>query len=240
MKKIAFIILFSFLLISYIDPYTIKRISDANFRYEFYTTTKENNIKNNRIFYWFKGGLIHSTQGGFSGELLHGEFKKHYHSNQLAESGKFKKGLKIKLWKTWHKNGNIETTQNWSDGLQAGTYTRYNENKVLVEKGSYNFGKKNGKWIDFIKKDTVFFKNGELYIPKPKLTKEEKKTLKEKEKKEKELNKSNNHKKKSNPDLNKNKEKTTKTKKAKTEKVEKKDNFCKRIFGKKSKNDKSS
>ena len=29
------------LLVSFTDPYSIKRISDANFRYEFYTSTKE-------------------------------------------------------------------------------------------------------------------------------------------------------------------------------------------------------
>jgi hypothetical protein len=246
MKKIIATLFIFFLLTAFSDPYTIKRISDANFRYEFYTTQKENNVKNNRLYYSFKGGSVHATQGGFSGELLNGLYKKHFHSNQLAESGKFKKGLKVKLWKTWHENGNIETIQRWSDGLQTGTYYRYDENSVLVEKGNYKFGKKNGKWIDLIKKDTLIYKSGKIYTPKPTLTKEEKKVLKEEKKKQKELkkaaakekekSKTNNKQKVSTKD----KQKATKDKTPKNEKTVKKENFFKRLFGKKTKNDKSS
>lgn len=238
MKKIIATLFIFFLLTAFSDPYTIKRISDANFRYEFYTTQNDNNIKDNRFYFWFKGGAVHSTQGGSSGELLHGLYKKYFHSNQLAESGKFKKGLKVKLWKTWHENGNIETIQRWSDGLQTGTYYRYDENSVLVEKGNYKFGKKNGKWIDLIQKDTLIYKNGKIYTPKPKLTKEEKKVLKEEKKKQKELKKAaakEKEKIKTND-----KQKATKDKTPKNEKTVKKENFFKRLFGKKTKNDKSS
>lgn len=93
-----------FLLGSFTPPNLKKRITDTEFRYEFYTTKKEVSAKQDRLYYWFKGGAIHSSEYGVSGELLDGEFEKFYLNNQLAEKGEFKKGLKEGLWKTWHCN----------------------------------------------------------------------------------------------------------------------------------------
>ena len=85
------------LLVSFTDPYSIKRISDANFRYEFFTSTKEVKPKVAKVYFWFKGGAVHSATSGVSGQVLNGNFKKFYHSNQLAEEGNFKYGLKVGL-----------------------------------------------------------------------------------------------------------------------------------------------
>ena len=171
-------LLSTFLLISFSDPYTIKRISDANFRYEFYTTNKKIKPKDNKIYYWFKGGLIHNTQSGMAGELLQDKFVKMYHSNQLAEQGTFKKGLKIGFWKTWFTNGMVETTQKWSNGLQSGDFFRYNESGLVIEKGSFKSGRKHGLWIDYIKKDTVIYKRGLVFVKKTNSIKKEDKIKK--------------------------------------------------------------
>lgn len=171
--------LLAILLVSFSDPYTIKRISDLNFRYEFYTTEKKVNPRTNKIYFWFKGGLIHNSQAGISGELLHDKFIKMYHSNQLAEQGEFKNGLKVGLWKTWHPNGVIQTTQHWNNGLKSGKYFRYDENGMVAEKGSYYGGIMTGKWIDYEKKDTLTYKRGAVFIKKTKLSKVEKFKLKQ-------------------------------------------------------------
>ena len=164
---------------SFSDPYTIKRISDANFRYEFYTTNKIIKPKENKMYYWFKGGLIHNAQAGMAGELLQDKFLKMYHNNQLAEQGKFKKGLKVGLWQTWFANGTVETIQKWKNGLQSGEFFRYNESGLIIEKGKFIKGKKHGAWINFIKKDTLVYKGGAVFIKKVKLSKEEKIRIKE-------------------------------------------------------------
>ena len=200
---------------SFSDPYTIKRISDANFRYEFYTTAKKIKPKTNKIYYWFKGGLIHNTQSGMTGELLHDKFIKMYHSNQLAEQGTFKKGLKIGLWKTWFTNGMVETTQKWRNGLQSGKFFRYDENGFLIEKGSFNCGKKHGSWINYIKKDTVVYKEGVVFVKKEKLSVAEKAKIKS-IKKEAKIQKSKD---KESPKTSENKSKEN--------------SFFKRLFGKK-------
>ncbi len=208
--------------VSFSDPYTVKRISDVNFRYEFYTTNKNVKPRINKTYYWFKGGAIHNAQSGIAGELLHDKFVKMYNSNQLAEQGQFKKGLKIGLWRTWHPNGIVETNQNWNSGLKSGMFYKYDENGNLIEKGSYNGDKKHGKWIDFVKKDTIEYKNGDVYIKKIKLSKEKKIELKEANKKAKESKKG---------DL--------KSKKTTNTNETSKTSFFKRLFSKKNKSKKT-
>jgi antitoxin component YwqK of YwqJK toxin-antitoxin module len=167
LSKIIFLFL-GITLLSFSDPYTIKRISDVNFRYEFYTTKKTLKPKQDKIYYWFKGGVIHNAQSGIAGELLHDEFLKFYHSNQLAEQGKFNDGLKKGLWKTWHPNGILETTQNWSSGFKSGDYKRFDEKGNLLEKGRYGDNKKQGKWINYLSNDTTEYRRGLIYLKKTK------------------------------------------------------------------------
>lgn len=168
----------TFLLVSFSDPYSIKRISDQDFRYEFYVTNKTITPKVNKVYYWFKGGSIHSAQGDFGGDLLNEVFLKTYHSNQIAEKGNFKNGLKVGIWKTWHPNGSIESTQKWTKGLRTGMYYKYDENGLVAETGCYKNDKKQGKWYDFVKKDTVNYNNGVPALKKQKISKLDKLTLK--------------------------------------------------------------
>lgn len=206
------------------DPYERKRITDKEYRYEFYITSKKVKPKENLEYFWFKGGLIHNAQSGTAGDLLNGSFVKFYHSNQLAEKGTFKKGLRTKEWKTWYTNGKLSSIQNWSSGIKSGSFTYFDEDGNITETGKYRNGRKTGKWINFIKKDTTMFKRGEVVIPKPKKVKKQK-NKKEKQGKEgkvkKEKNKKNN--KENNPTQNQ------------TQDTVKKKGFFKRLFSKKSK-----
>lgn len=161
------------------DPYLVKRTSDNNFRYEFYTTDKKVTARKNKTYFWFKGGAVHYAESGIGGLLLDGKFTKMFHSNQLAEQGYFENGLKKGTWKTWYSNGTIETTQYWSGGLRVGSYYRYSQAGEVLEAGNYRNNKRHGKWIDHVKKDTVEFRRGNVFVKKQKLTKEEKLKFKE-------------------------------------------------------------
>lgn len=166
-KALHLIYLFiPFFLWSFEDPYTVKRISDKEFRYEFYTVKNNVHPKKDKIYFWFKGGAIHQAQYGVSGELLHGKYIKYFHSNQMAEQGYFKKGLKNGIWKTWYKNGILESVQKWHNGLPNGYSNRYSEDGNLIQKGVFSNGLKKGMWVDFLKKDTTYFKKGMVYNPK--------------------------------------------------------------------------
>ncbi|TRW90126.1 toxin-antitoxin system YwqK family antitoxin [Flavobacterium sp. GT3R68] len=220
---------------SFSDPYTIKRISDANFRYEFYTTDKKIKPKSNKIYYWFKGGAIHNAQAGATGMLLNDKFLKMYHSNQLAEQGEFKNGLKVGLWKSWHPNGTIQTTQYWDNGFRTGLYYRYDENGAEVEKGNYRSDKKHGQWVDYAKKDTVVYKRGTVFVKKPKLSKAQKAALKIEKKKASEAKKVLKETEKNQKAVAKANKKTSKPAKGSKEASDKpkKENFFKRLFSKK-------
>ncbi len=171
-------ILLAFVLLSFGDPYTIKRISDKDFRYEFYTTNKKIKPKTAKTYYWFKGGLIHEAQGGIAGDLLDDKFTKMYHSNQLAEQGQFKEGLRVGLWKTWHQNGVLATTLSYSKGLRCGKYFRYDENGNLVENGKFSSDLKTGKWTNAESKEITTYKKGVIVKQKETFTKSEKYRIK--------------------------------------------------------------
>lgn len=242
-----FYIILTLVLVSFNDPYLVKRISDANYRYEFYTTDKDVHPKKDRMYYWFKGGLIHNAQSGISGELLHGKFIKSFHSNQLAEQGSFRNGLKVGVWKTWYPNGILESKQNWSNGIKSGKFYHYDDTATLLESGSYTNNMKFGKWIDHSKNDTLMY-NHDKVVPK--------KTKKTKSKKEKAENSVSSDKEpimvKENKTAQNIKQKTTKSNSKKNESVKEqkkaekkstKESFFKRLFKKKTpkpiENDKS-
>ena len=184
-SRLSFVVVF-FVLVSFSDPYSIKRISDIDFRYEFYTTNKKVNVSRDKVYYWFKGGAIHNSESGFSGELLDGDFVKMFHSNQLAEQGTFSNGLKVGLWKIWYPSGIIKSEQKWVNGLKRGRSTSYSENGNVIETGKYTNNRKFGNWINFVTKDTVYYMNDKVVIEKPKLSKEEKAQLKATKKLERE------------------------------------------------------
>jgi hypothetical protein len=173
------LVFFAFTLVSFGDPYALKRISDKEFRYEFYTSEKKVNPKKNKTYYWFKGGLIHEAQGGIAGDVLDDKFVKMYHSNQLAEQGYFKNGLRVGLWKTWHQNGVLATTISYSKGLRSGEYYRYNESGNLVENGKFSSNIKTGQWTNSETKEITTYKKGIIVKQKETFTKSEKYRIKQ-------------------------------------------------------------
>jgi len=175
-------IIVAVVLVSFTDPFTIKRITDKEFKYEFYTTKKQPKTKTGRQYFWFRGGAIHNAQSGFAGELLHDKFIKMYLSNQIAEQGIFDNGLKTGLWKNWYPDGTLQSEQYWNDGLKDGEWHAYDQSGALIEKGRFKNDLKDNRWINYQKKDTVVYENGAVFVKKPKLSKEEKAALKSQKK----------------------------------------------------------
>ncbi len=228
------------------NPNLKKRITDTRYRYEFYVTSNEPDVRKDRTYYWFKGGTIHTSENGISGELLHDKFEKFYLNNQLAEKGEFSRGLKVGMWKTWHANGVLESTQYWNEGKRRGMYYHYSDEAILIEKGSYYTGKKQGAWINFVTKDTVTYNNGEIKAvsekdlareAKIKENKAKRKAKREAERKEKTAAKTKKKSETDKTNANKkvNSKGNSKTKTSNKSPKAKKDNFFKRLFSKKEK-----
>ncbi len=143
------------------------------------------------------------------------------------------------MWKTWFQNGTLETTQEFSNGLSSGNYQKFDRSGNVIEKGKFKKGKKHGFWINYISKDTIQFKQGEIFVPKPKLTREEKAIAKEAKLKEKEALKLQKDKdkelKKAEKEQKKNQIKNTNTSVPEKKEKPKKENFFTRLFSKKEK-----
>jgi hypothetical protein len=86
-------------------------------------------IRNDRYYFWYYSNTIHSTQGGFNGQLLNGHYVALYRDKNLKEEGNFKRGLKDGEWKTWNPKGDLTSVANWNEG-------------VLVPDGGQPFWKK--------------------------------------------------------------------------------------------------
>jgi len=75
-------------------------------------------IKPNLLYYWYSANAVHTTQGGFSGKLLNGQYTEYYPDRNLKEQGEFKKGLKDGVWKSWNIDGTIAVTTTWKHGSE--------------------------------------------------------------------------------------------------------------------------
>ena len=73
--------------------------------------------KTNLFYYWYNANTIHSTQGGFSGTLLNGQYTEYFLNKNLKEQGIFKKGLKNGVWKSWNEDGTLSQGITWKNGL---------------------------------------------------------------------------------------------------------------------------
>jgi len=124
----------------------------------------------NKTYFWYKSNEIHQSKGGCSGDLLHGDYVRHYITNELAEKGNFSYGLKKGEWKSWFKNGKLKTIAHWKNGELSGKYFLHNDSGELLLKGKYSKGERSGKWIDYVKKDTIRYKKGVVFIKKTKDT----------------------------------------------------------------------
>jgi hypothetical protein len=74
-------------------------------------------IKNDRYYYWYLNNVIHSTQGGYNGQLLNGHYIAFYPDKNLKEEGGFKRGLKEGEWKTWNPKGDLTSVTTWNEGV---------------------------------------------------------------------------------------------------------------------------
>jgi antitoxin component YwqK of YwqJK toxin-antitoxin module len=101
------------------DDYTQIRIVDTSqeIRVDILPYKTDPKIKNDRYYYWYLNNLIHSTQGGYNGQLLNGHYVAFYPDKNLKEEGDFKRGLKDGAWKTWNRKGDLTGLTNWNEGI---------------------------------------------------------------------------------------------------------------------------
>ncbi len=131
---------------------------------------KTSKLENDKTYYWLKAKQIHTSKGGYEGNLLHGEYTALYQDNSLREKGTFYKGLKSGEWKMWYPNGEIKQITRWRKGKISGRITYYDAQGKLMKKENYRAGELHGSQIEY--KDSIEvirkFRNGTEIIRKPK------------------------------------------------------------------------
>jgi|GEM_PF-5090454 len=79
-----------------------------------------------KTYFWYEKGRINSSQGAYSGKVLHGQYRLYDRtSKRPLESGKFRKGLKTGRWLHWRSSGQLLRTEIYTDGLLNGNLIRY-------------------------------------------------------------------------------------------------------------------
>lgn len=142
-------------------------------------------VHESRMYHWFQSGEIMHTRGGYSGEILQGEYTEYFSNNHLKTNGKFHLGLKDGTWKVWYTNGEHKEIINWKNGVLHGNFSKFDVNGQLTESGAYKKGKLHGKFVTYkngTAENTVYYKEGKE-VTKEELEQTEKKEKKHKKKK---------------------------------------------------------
>jgi hypothetical protein len=129
---------------------------------------KTTSLANERTYYWLKAKQIHSSKGGYEGDLLHGEYTSLYRNDALKEKGTYTKGLKTGEWKEWHINGELKLVSHYKKGSASGVFTYYNEAGKVIRKELYKNGRMHGR--QHVYNDTAEvvtkYNRGKLVTPK--------------------------------------------------------------------------
>ncbi|MDN3588080.1 hypothetical protein QWY86_15460 [Pedobacter aquatilis] len=124
-------------------------------------------VDRDKTYYWYANNTISSTQGGFDGKLLHGQYNEFYADKNLKVQGNFENGLKVAIWKNWSDGGLLKEIIEFKNGVMDGNFFRYNSHGLLEEEGRYKLGKLHGKVRRYRGKDSIevlLFKRGELQL----------------------------------------------------------------------------
>lgn len=114
------------------------------------------NFSNDKMYFWYKSQEIISTQGGGSGQLLHGNFESYYPNKQLCRRGTFKNGLQHGKWTFWYDTGNLKKVEYFKHGVNTKTTIYYNENGIVSQTSTHERSK---MIIDKDSSSTVFDKD---------------------------------------------------------------------------------
>ena len=125
-------------------------------------------VETDKRYYWFSAHSIKSTQGGYSGKLLNGDYRESYANRNLKELGYFYKGLKTGIWRSWSQNGKLTEDYTWNFGEKNGIYHKYDSLGKVLERGKYCNGLLHGKQRILVGDSTrtIYYHKGQLASPK--------------------------------------------------------------------------
>nr|WP_121273815.1 hypothetical protein [Pedobacter schmidteae] len=152
MRKIIRVLIAGLLLFSGCKPQELSLIKNLGSRVRVSTTdgfvyaelAREEEqifISDEKRYAWYEKGQINSSQGDYSGKLLHGPYVAYYATNkQLKEKGSYAYGLKKGKWLLWQADGQLKETQQWRRGQKNGKTIMYDSLGREKQKIKYHNG----------------------------------------------------------------------------------------------------
>lgn len=98
-------------------------------------------VNDRKNYHWHNKGQININKGGYSGELLHGEYLVFDKQKRMITQGTFEYGLLDGKWKYWYQNGNLKSVQTYQNGILHGEQMIYDNEGTLVTYNNFKDGK---------------------------------------------------------------------------------------------------
>ncbi|MBI5540565.1 MAG: hypothetical protein HY951_10940 [Bacteroidia bacterium] len=108
-------------------------------------TVDENDKKQGVWKYYYEGGEVKS-QGNFKDNLKTGEWIFYYIDEKIEQRGKYNKDKPTDLWTWYYNNGNKWREEYLIKGVEEGSITEYNKEGIVILKGEYVDGEREGIW----------------------------------------------------------------------------------------------
>ncbi len=93
-----------------------------------------------REYFWCIGQRIMTTQGGFSGDLLDGNYQEFHPNGQLRTKGMLSNGLRTGAWSEWNEAGRLLRVVNWKHGQMHGDVLVMDPAKGETQRTRYKRG----------------------------------------------------------------------------------------------------
>jgi hypothetical protein len=122
-------------------------------------------VETDKLYYWSSANAIHTTQGGFSGKLLNGNYIEYYLNKNLKVQGHFKGGLKDGIWKNWNENGMLTDLYSWDEGERSGKFELFGNDGKLKQRGYYKNDLLHGEFTSYAadgKAKSVYYSYGKV------------------------------------------------------------------------------
>lgn len=127
----------------------------------------EIDLDNAKMYTWYNAGKIKTNQGGFTGNLMHGDYRVFSLKNDLLAFGSYQYGLKEGVWKKWNSNGHLDYIKHYKKGLLDGTVQLFDYSGNLIKTVEYYNGVKDGEMKYYQNGNltqTEYYKDGVLQV----------------------------------------------------------------------------
>ena len=109
-------------------------------------------------YYWYSNDRIFSNQGGYAGNLLHGEYVEYGPDGTLLLKGHYDRGVRSGTWLSWYPEGAIKEKRHYVNGAPDGQITCYGPDGRIHFDATYRKGILHGK-MTTVERDTLFLIN---------------------------------------------------------------------------------